>query len=159
MNHAEIPGGGFRIGYLAVGTGALALILAMVHIFGGPFTPQQPVGVSIGEIAGDIRASAWRALTGAPQPEPEPRGWDIDRILLLAAPVTGAVAIVLSVVSLILRDPPRLGAYGTMMGLSAIVFQFVWWIVVLIAAVLLLVSIIENMGDIFGGLFGGFWGG
>ena len=39
--------------------------------------------------------------------------------------------------------------YGTCLGVSAIVFQFVWWLALLVAGILLIVAIIENMSDIF----------
>ncbi|SEN94599.1 hypothetical protein [Palleronia pelagia] len=167
------PAGDMRLGMLAVLMGATALLVAMIHIFGGPFAPQQPVGVSIGEIAGDIRASAWRAVTGAPQPAPVPRGWDIDRVLGLAGPVIGALAVGLAAISVSRRGSTRLAAMATGLGLSAITFQFIWWLAVLMACVALLISIVEAVGDIFGpvgdlltgiggffsGLFDGLFGG
>ncbi len=146
----QIPSG-FRWGYVSIALGALALLLAMVHIFGGPFAPQPSIGTTIGEIAGDMRAAALRSLRGDAQPAPQPVGWDIDRVLLLAAPLLGAAAIVMAVVSALARDGWRLPTYGAALGVAAIVFQLIWWVAALFAGVLLLVAIIENVGDILGG--------
>jgi hypothetical protein len=104
----------------------------------------------VGEIAGEMRAAALRAVNGEPQPAPVPRGWDIDRILMVAAPLLGVLAIVLSMVAALRREGLRFAGYGAALGVGAIVFQMVWWIAALIACVVLLVAIIENIGDILG---------
>lgn len=147
----QMPSAGLGWGHVAIGTGALALALAMLHIFGGPFAPQPSVGTTVGEIAGDMRAAALRALNGEPQPAPVPRGWDIDRILMLAAPLLGVLAIVLSMIAALRRERLRLAGYGAALGVGAIVFQLIWWIAALIAGVILLVAIIENVDGILGG--------
>lgn len=151
MSDASAIPPGFRWGYVSVALGALGLVLAMVHIFGGPFTPQPSIGTTIGDIAGDMRAAVLRAVRGEPQPAPQPVGWDIDRVLLLAAPLLGAAALVMAVVSAIARDGWRLPTYGAVLGLAAIVFQLFWWVAVLFAGAILLVAIIENLGEILGG--------
>lgn len=150
MSDTQPVWAGLGWGHVALGAGALALLLAMLNIFAGPFAPQPSVGAAIGEIAGEMRAAALRAATGAPQPAPEPRGWDIDRVLMLAAPLVGVVAIVLSMIAALRGEQYRLAGYGATLGAGAIVFQFVWWIALLIAGVILLVAIVENIGDILG---------
>jgi hypothetical protein len=137
-------------GHVAISAGALALAIAMIHVFGGPFAPQPSVGTTVGEIAGEMRAAALRAVNGEAQPAPEPRGWDIDRVLMLAAPLLGALAIVLAMVAALRREGWRLATYGAALGVGAIVVQMVWWIALLIAGTILLVTIIENIGDILG---------
>jgi hypothetical protein len=150
MSDTQAPWAGLGCGHIAMGAGALALSLAALHVFGGPFTPQPSVGTTVGEIAGEMRAAALRAVTGAPQPAPVPRGWDIDRILMVAVPLVGVLAIVLSMVAALRKERLRLAGYGAALGLGAIVFHLVWWIAALIAGTILLVAIIENVGDILG---------
>jgi hypothetical protein len=140
----------FRWGYAAAVFGVVALAIAMLTVFGGPFSPQPTVGQTIGEIAGDMRASALRALRGEEQPPPVPQSWDIDRVLMVTAPLLAVGAIALSVVSAIRREGLKLASYGAILGTAAIVFQFVWWLAMLICGVLLLMSIMENIGDILG---------
>lgn len=151
MSDMQLPSASFGWGHVAMGTGALAFALAMLNVFGGPFTPQPSVGTTIGEIAGEMRAAALRAANGEPQPAPVPRGWDIDRVLMLAAPLVGVLAIVLSMIAVLREDRYRLAGYGATLGAGAIAFQFVWWIALLFAGVMLLIAIIENIGDILGG--------
>jgi hypothetical protein len=151
MSDVQKSLGEFGWGHFAIGAGALALSLAVLHVFGGPFAPQPSVGTTVGEIAGEMRAAALRAVNGEPQPAPVPRGWDIDRVLLVAAPLLGVLAIVLSMVAALRREGLRLAGYGAALGIGAILFQLVWWIAALIAGVILLVAIVENIGDILGG--------
>lgn len=69
--------------------------------------------------------------------------------LPLAGPVIGAIAIVLSVISGVRGENRRFATYGTGLAVSAIVFHFFWWVALLIVGGLVLVAIIENIGDIF----------
>ena len=39
--------------------------------------------------------------------------------------------------------------FATGLGATAIVFHFFWWMALLVAGVLIIVAIIENIGDIF----------
>lgn len=136
-------------GFWAVAAGAVALILVFVQIVGPMMEPKPSVGTQIGEIAGDIKRSAWRSFFGTETeaPEPEPVSWTV--YLGLAAPILGVVAVVLSLISGVLRENWRYALYGTGLGASAVIFHFFWWVAVLIAGTLLLISIIENIGDIF----------
>ena len=136
-----------RWGLWAVLTGALALCLVLVQIVGPTLEPQPSAAAQIGEIAGEIRRSAWRSFLGLPAPEPEPV--PSSNYLALAGPILGILAIVLSVISGVLRENWRYPAYGAGLGVAAIVFQYFWLLAVLVAGVLLLVAIIENIGDIF----------
>lgn len=154
MSTAATPQQGPFWGYLAILLGAAALVMAMLVIFAGPFAPQQTVGVTIGEIAGDIVSAARRSVQGIEQPPPDPRGWDIDRVLMILTPLLGVIAVVLAVLAAVRREPWRLATYGAALGGAAITVQFIWWVALLICGIVLLVSIIENLGGILDG-FGG----
>ena len=136
-------------GLWAVLAGGFALILVFLQIVVPTLEPKPSTATQIGEIAGEIRRSAWRALLGLPRPEPEIIATPISSYFALVAPVFGVCAIVLSVISGLLRENRRYAVYGASLGVSAIVFQYLWWLALLIAAVVLLVSIIGNIGDIF----------
>ncbi|WP_321362763.1 hypothetical protein [uncultured Celeribacter sp.] len=47
----------------------------------------------------------------------------------------------------------RYAAYAGTLGIMAIVFQFFWWVALLITGVIIIVAILDNIGDIFGGIF------
>jgi hypothetical protein len=143
-------------GFWGVLAGGLALVLVFLQLAGPSLTPQPSVGNQIGEIAGDIARSAWQSFRGEYVPEPEVADPPIWMVLGMAAPVLGVVAIVLSLVSAVRQENWHYPFYGAGLGGAAIVFYFVWWLAALFAGVLLLVAIIENIGNIFdGGLFGG----
>lgn len=131
--------------------GALALGIVFFQIFAPPADPQPSVGQQIGEIAGEMKRSAWRSFLGlepeAPEPRPEPSV--VSQYLPFAGPALGIIAILLSLVSAVRREHWRMPTYGAALGASAILFQFFWWVALLVAGVVLLVAIIENLGDFF----------
>ena len=140
----------------AVIAGAVAMVMVFAQI---QIVSSQDSGVSvgqqIGQIAGDIKRSAWRTFLGLPQPAPEvvPPTRSAADILFLVAPIVAGLAIVLAAISLITRENWRLGFYGVLLGGGAILFQYVWWIAILVLGFMLLFKIVENIGDIFS--FGG----
>lgn len=138
-----------RWGFWAVMAGAAALILAFAQMVGPSFEAKPSVGTQIGEIAGEIKRSAWRSFFGLQSEKAAAGPVSLWVYVSFAAPILGIVAIVLSLVSGVLRENRRFVAYGTAMGVAAIVFQFFWWVALLVAGVVLLVAIIENIGDIF----------
>ncbi len=144
-------------GLWAVLAGGLALGLVFWQIFAPASQPQPSIGAQIGEIAGEIRRSAWRSFFGLPAAAvPAQDTAPLSHVAALAAPGLGLLAILLSLGSALRRENWRLPACGVSLGAAAIVFHFVWWIALLVAGVILLVTIVENMGEIFGGgLFGG----
>jgi len=136
-------------GFWAVISGAMALILVFVQMIGPTLEPSPSAGAQIGEIAGDIKRYALRSFLGLAKENPEPEPVSAFSYLALAAPIIGVLAVVLSVISGVTRANWRYPVYGTSLGTAAIVFQYFWWLAILIAGVLLLVAIIENIGDIF----------
>lgn len=136
-------------GFWAVVIGAIALVLVFVQIFGPMMDPKPSVGTQIGEIAGDIKRSAWRSFFGLSNATAEPEPVSSVIYLALVAPVLGVLAIVLSLISGVLRENWRYRVYGTGLGAAAVLFHFFWWMALLVAGVLILVAIIENLGDIF----------
>ena len=140
-------------GFWGVALGAASLILVFIQIFGPMTEPAPSVGAQIGEIAGDMKRAAWKSFFGLKEEAPVEEATSYKMYLALAAPIIGVVAIVLSLISGVLRENWRYALYGTGLGASAILFHFFWWVAILIAAVIILGSIIENLGDFFS--FGG----
>lgn len=136
-------------GFWAVALGALALALVFLQIAWPSFQPHPTAGQQVGEIAGEIKRSAWRTFLGLPKPRPTPEPVPATAHMALAAPLIGILAVFVSLISGVLRENWRYAAYGVTLGATAIVFQYLWWLALLIAAVVLLVTIIANIGDIF----------
>ena len=137
-------------GWGAFALGVAALVLAMVHLWAGPFAPQQSVGVTIGEIAAEIWTSGQSAMAGEAPPAPEALAWDIDRVLEVAKPVLAGLALALATAALILRRGARAGLAGILFGASAVLFQFFAWAVLVVAGAILLAAIVANLGEILG---------
>lgn len=137
-------------GFWAVLSGALALLLVFTQILGPTFEPKPSVGTQIGEIAGEIKRSAWRTVLGLPKPAPEPVPLSVWDYAAMAAPILGVAAIVLSAISAVLRENWQCAVYGTCLGAAAILFQLFWMVALLIVGALLLTAILKNMGGIFG---------
>ena len=138
-----------KAGFWAVLLGAIAVVLVFVQMVGPTLEPKPSAATQIGEIAGEIKRSAWLSFLGISEPEPELETASLWSYLALVAPILGVVALVLSLVSGLKRENWRYPVYGASLGVAAIVFQYLWWVVILVAGVLLLIAIIENMGDIF----------
>lgn len=138
-----------RWGFWAVIAGATALMLVFAQIVGPSFEAKPSAGAQIGEIAGEIKRSAWRSLFGLASEAPQPAAPTIWNYLSVLAPALGIVAIVLSLISGIKRENWRYPTYAVGFAASAIVFQFFWWVALLVVGMMLLVAIIENIGDIF----------
>lgn len=136
-------------GLWAVLLGGFAVILVLYQIFGPMTEPKPSVGTQIGEIAGDMKRAAWRSFFGLSNEVAEPERVSMMVHLALVAPILGVVAILLSVISGVRGENWRFAAYGTGLGAAAVVFHFFWWVALLVCGVLLLVAIIENLGDFF----------
>ncbi|WP_299859853.1 hypothetical protein [uncultured Roseobacter sp.] len=150
MSEATIRSAPFS--YAAIGFGASALFLALLIVYAGPFAPQPDIGTTIGEIAGNMRAAAQHTLQGVPHPEATviQRTWDIDRILMVGAPALGVVGLVMAIVAFIRREPKRAAACGMALSLGAILVQVLLVAVLIIAGVMLLIGIMQNMDSILG---------
>ena len=136
----------------AIGLGGIGLFIALLVMYAGPFAPQQDIGTTIGEIAGNIRAAAWRSFFGLEQPESTivQRAWDIDRILMTAAPAAGVLGVIMAITAYIRQEPKRIATYGMALSVCAVFVQVLFIVLMIVAGVLLLMSIIENLDSIFG---------
>ncbi|MEO0691563.1 MAG: hypothetical protein AAFY90_01660 [Pseudomonadota bacterium] len=140
-------------GFWGLVTGVLALVFVFIVVLGPTLQPQPSVGTQIGEIAGEMKRAAWRSFFGLEQPAPEVVKPTLMDYLAFVPPVLGGIALLLAVVSGVKGENWRYSVYGATIGGSAIVFYFFWWVAMVVVGVLLLVAIIENLGDFFS--FGG----
>lgn len=145
-----------RWGFWSLLCGGIGLILVFFHIFGISNEPAPSAAQQIGEIAGEMRRAAWRSFLGlGPEPvEPVAPTMDFRHLAGVAAPVLGVLALLLALISGLRRENWRYPTYGAGLGIASIVFVYVWWMALLFVGVMVLIAILENIGDIFGG-FGG----
>ena len=146
-------------GMISFAAGALALLMVLAHFWNGPIAPQQRVGVTVGEIAGDIRQSAIRKLKGQPPPAPVAEPWTIDKTLKLIAALLAGTGVVAGAASYVRKERLRAAVAGTVLGASAITFQLFTWSILMIAGAIIIYAIIHNIGDILGDNISGIFGG
>ncbi len=145
-----------RWGFWGVLVGAIGLGMVFWNIAAPMMEPSPSIGSQIGEIAGDMRRAAWRSFFGLEAEAPAEVATPWTAYLAILAPGLGLLAIVLSVISGVKGENRRFVLYGTGLGASAIVFHFFWLVALLVVGMMLLIAVVENIGDIFGGgLFGG----
>ena len=137
-----------------IALGALALAGAMIAIYAGPFAPQPKPGVVLGEFAADFVASAMRGFEGTAQPAPVAPARTIDDVIAIAVSAGSVLSIVLAIVAFARREPVRLGIGALALGGAAVTFQFVTWVALLICGVILMASVINNVGALFDGFSG-----
>jgi hypothetical protein len=138
-----------NVGFWAILAGGLAMVLVFAQIVAPSLEPGPSAGERIGEIAGEMKRAAWRSFLGLPKPEPEVQAVPMHHYLAMIAPVFGVLAVILAAVSGVKRENWRFATYGACLGFGAIVFQFLWWVALLVAGMVLLVAIIENLGEFF----------
>lgn len=113
------------IGFIGIAVGAMALLLAIVHFWTGPFSPQPSVERTVAEKAVAIKNATVAALKGEQiEEEASPRTIDLDQWLRGATSVLGGLALILGVVSVANREPLRVGGGAAFLGGAAIAFQF-----------------------------------
>lgn len=130
--------------------GVFALLAAMLLVSGMFVEQDQSVGVSIGQIARDIRDAATGALTDTTPPSPEPRRFDANEWLSIVTPVLAALAAILGGISLYRHEPTALPKLAIGLGITAFVMQYAFWLALLACGTVLLVSIVSNLGGILG---------
>ncbi len=137
------------VGMIGIILGAAALLLAIVHFWGGPFTEQPSLETTVAQKAVAIRDATIAALKGedttpAPIADTSSR-WDLDRVSRVATGVMAGLAIILAVVSLALHEPLRVAAGGVILGSAALAFQFV---ILAIGAILIATLIAAVLGEL-----------
>jgi hypothetical protein len=157
MTHAPtLPDLARTWGFWGIVLGTLGVLCVFLPIAIEQATPE-PAGsaaAKIGEIAGEMKRAAWRSFFGLSQPEiaPPPPPSMMARslgMMGIAAPVLGALAILLSMVSFVTRENRTLATYAVCLGGGALLAQFLWWALLLVCGIILLVTIIQNLGEFF----------
>ena len=112
------------ISFIGIGLGSIALLLAIVHFWAGPFTPQPSLEQTVAEKAVSIKKATIAALKGEEAPEAQSRPVDADQLLSIGTAVLGGLAIILGVVGYAKKEPLRVAGGAAVLGGSALAFQF-----------------------------------
>ncbi len=135
-----------RISLGGIAVGGIALLIAVVHFWAGPFAPQKSIERTVAETAVAIRDATVSALKGEEIQDRAPeRSFDLDKTLMLSASVLGGIAVILGVVGFATGEPARAAGGAAILGAGAIAFQFA---VVALGAIILAILIAAVIGEL-----------
>lgn len=135
------------IGFIGIAVGATALLVAIVHFWMGPLSPQPSLERTVAEKAVAIKNATIAALKGEETEEnAAPRNIDLDQGARIATSVLGGLAVILGVVSFAKREPLRVGGGAAFLGGAAIAFQFAVIALGAIVLAILIAAVISQIG-------------
>jgi len=135
------------VGFIGIGVGAIALLMAIVHFWAGPFSPQPSIERTVAEKAVAIRNSTIAALKGEKlKEEASATKIDLDRGLSIATGVMGGLAIIFGVLGFAKRESARVAGGAAILGGVALTFQFAVMALGAIIVAILVAAVISQIG-------------
>jgi len=136
-----------KLGFIGIAFGSIALLLALVHFWAGPFSPQPSLEQTVAEKAVAIKNATIAKLKGkeidiSQQKSP----MDTDRILSITTAVLGGLAIILGVVGFAKKESLRVVGSAAVLGGGAIAFQFATLALGVIVAAILISAVLSQIG-------------
>ncbi len=131
-------------GWIGIAAGSVALLLAMVHFYAGPFSPQPTLESLVAGKAAAIKDSLLASLAGHKVPDAVTRPrYDLDRILEIAIAVLAACAVILGIIGGACKGNRRAVSGAVMLGAGTLYFQFAVFALGIIAAIILIVAVLS----------------
>ncbi len=135
-----------KFGFIGIWIGSIALLLALVHFWAGPFSPQPTLETTVAEKAASIRKATIKALKGEEYRETYKSIWDTDKIINVSTAVLGGLAFILSILAFAKQEPTRVAVGGAALGISAIAFQFIAMYAMALLFVILVAAVLSSFG-------------
>lgn len=135
-----------KFGLTGIAIGAIALLLALVHFWAGPFSPQPTLEQTVAEKAVAIKEATIAALNGEEPVKIKHESMDTDNILRLVTAVLGGLAIILGVFGYAKKEPLRAAGGAAILGGSAIAFQFAVVALGAIVVAILVAAVLSQIG-------------
>lgn len=133
--------------FIGIGIGSIALLLALVHFWAGPFSPQPTLEQTIAEKAVAIKQVTIAALKGEKAaPLTHVAVYDTDKVFGIATAVLGGLAIILGVVGFATKEPIRVAGGAAALGAGALAFQFIVLALGVIVVAILFAAVLSNFG-------------
>lgn len=134
------------ISFLGIGVGAVALMLALVHFWAGPFSPKPSLEQVVAEKAVSIREATVAALKGEVAYSQSSKNYDTDWVVSLATAILGGMAVILAVMGVALKEPVRVAGGAAVLGVAAIAFQFAALALAALVVVILVSAVLGALG-------------
>jgi hypothetical protein len=132
---------------MGIAFGAVALLLAIVHFWAGPFSPQPTLEQTVAEKAVSIKEATIAALKGEEPTAPAKQSkLDMDNMASLATAVLGGLALILGVVGYATKEPLRVAGGAAVLGGLAIAFQFAVLALGAIVLAVLIAALLAQIG-------------
>jgi hypothetical protein len=135
------------IGFLGIGIGSIALLMAIVHFWAGPFSPQPSLEKTVAEKTVAIKNATIAALKGEEiQEKSSSLRIGFDQGLRIATGVMGGLAIIFGVIGFAKRESSRVAGGAAVLGGTAIAFQFAVVALGAIVLAILIAAVISQIG-------------
>lgn len=131
---------------LGIALGGIALLLALVHFWAGPFAPQPTLESFVADKVTDIRDATIAAANGERSQSSFSNNRDLDDYTRIATAVMGGLALILAIIGLANKEPRRSAMGAAALGISAIVFQFVAMYAMALLVVLIICAVVSRFG-------------
>ena len=135
-----------KFGFIGIAIGAAALLLALVHFWAGPFSPQPTLEQTVAEKAVSIKEATIAALKGEEPVKVKRKGMDADEILRLVTAILGGLAIIIGVFGYAKKEPLRVAGGAAVLGSVAIAFQFAAVALGAIVVAILVGAVLSQIG-------------
>lgn len=138
-----------KFGILGILTGGLGLMLAIIHFWAGPFSPQPSLETVVADKAVSIRKAAADVLAGKKvESAPVKNKLNADRIVSIFTGILGGLAFIFAVISFVKHESTRSAAGAAALGIGAIVFQFVVMYLMAVLIVILIVGALLSFAGV-----------
>ena len=136
-----------RMSMAGIMLGGAALLLALVHFWAGPFTPQPSIERTVAETAVAIRDATVAAMRGEEIVDSSSeRKFDLDKGLEILAAVLGGCAVILGVIGFAKGEPARAAGGAAALGAGAIAFKFAVVALGAIVLAIIIAAVISQLG-------------
>ncbi|MBT8052831.1 MAG: hypothetical protein HKN57_12995 [Xanthomonadales bacterium] len=136
-----------KLGNIGLLVGALALLLALVHFYAGPFSPQPTIETSVAEKAVAIRDATVAALKGEViEKKTYVSKMNLDKATYITTAVLGGLAVILGVVAFARKESTRVAVGAGLLGGLAIAFQFIGVALGIIVFAILIAVVLSQLG-------------
>jgi hypothetical protein len=136
-----------RISFTGIAIGSVALLLAIIHFWAGPFSPQPTLEEAVASKAVAIKDATIAKLKGKEyQPEATPNQMDTDNLLNIFTGTLGGIAIILGVLGFAKKEPLRVAGGAAVLGGGAIAFQFAALALGSIVFAILIMAVLSQIG-------------
>ena len=136
-----------KFGTYGIIVGGLALMLALVHFWAGPFSPQPSLETVVAEKAASIRQATIDALKGKEvKPVSVKSDLNADKIANIVTAILGGLAFILAAISFSNHESKRAAGSAAALGVSAIAFQFIAMYAMALLVVILIAAVLSGLG-------------